>query len=57
MPGQTIKSVVSGSARASGSASSISDRRAMADLRRTALEAAIESAVSRAPQALKAAVE
>ena len=57
MPGQTIKGVVSGSARASGSVRDIRNRKAMADLRRSALEAAIESAVRRAPPALRAAVE
>jgi len=57
MPGQTIKGVVSGSARATGSADEIADARAMADLRRSALEAAIESAIRRAPQALRAAAQ
>jgi hypothetical protein len=57
MPGQTIKGVVSGSARASGSADEIGDAHAMADLRRSALEAAIESAIRRAPQALRAAAQ
>jgi hypothetical protein len=47
--------VVSGSARASGSADEMGSAVAMADLRRSALEAAIDSAVRRAPQALRAA--
>ncbi len=57
MPGQSIKGVVSGSARASGSAGEMGSARAMADLRRSALEAAIDSAVRRAPQALRAAAQ
>ncbi|HVU01993.1 MAG TPA: HEAT repeat domain-containing protein [Polyangiaceae bacterium] len=57
MPGQTIKGVVSGSAKASGSVEEMSDARAMADLRKTAIEAAIASAVRRAPQALRAAAQ
>lgn len=57
MPGQTIKGVVSGSARASGSADEMGSAGAMADLRRSALEAAIDSAVRRAPQALRAATQ
>ena len=57
MPGQTIKGVVSGSAKASGSADEIIDARALADLRRSALEAAIDSAVRRAPPALRAAAQ
>jgi hypothetical protein len=57
MPGQTIKGVVSGSARASGSADDMSNATAMADLRRSALEAAIDSAVRHAPQALRAAAQ
>jgi hypothetical protein len=57
MPGQTIKGVVSGSARASGSADELGSAGAMADLRRSALEAAIDSAVRRAPQALRAATQ
>jgi hypothetical protein len=57
MPGQTIKGVVSGSARATGSADEVADARALADLRRSALEAAIDSAVRRAPQALRAAAQ
>jgi hypothetical protein len=55
MPGQSIKGVVSGTARASGSAGEMGSARAMADLRKSALEAAIDSAVRRAPQALRAA--
>jgi hypothetical protein len=55
MPGQTIKGVVSGSARASGSANEMGSAVAMADLRKSALEAAIDSAVRHAPQALRAA--
>ncbi len=51
MPGQTIKGVVSGSARASGSVDEL------ADLRRSAIEAAIDSAVRRAPAALRAAAQ
>jgi hypothetical protein len=51
MPGQTIKGVVSGSARASGSP----DERQ--ELQKSALEAAIDSAVRRAPQALRAAAQ
>lgn len=57
MPGQTIKGVVSGSAKASGAADEIIDARALADLRRSALEAAIDSAVRRAPPALRAAAQ
>lgn len=57
MPGQTIKGVVSGSARASGSAEEIYDARTLADLKRSALEAAIDSAVRRAPPALRAAAQ
>ncbi|HEX3596064.1 MAG TPA: HEAT repeat domain-containing protein [Polyangiaceae bacterium] len=57
MPGQSIKGVVSGSARASGSAVEMGTARAIADLRRSALEAAIDSAVRRAPQALRAAAQ
>ena len=57
MPGQNIRGMFSGSARASGSADEMSDASAMADLRKTAIEAAIESAIRRAPQALRAAVE
>jgi HEAT repeats len=57
MPGQSIKGVVSGSARASGSANEMGSPRAIADLRRSALEAAIDSAVRRAPQALRAAAK
>jgi HEAT repeat protein len=57
MPGQSIKGVVSGSARASGSAGEMSSARAMADLRKSALDAAIDSAVRRAPQALRAAAQ
>jgi hypothetical protein len=57
MPGQSIKGVVSGSARASGSATEMGSARAIADLRRSALEAAIDSAVRRAPQALRAAAQ
>jgi len=51
MPGQTIKGVVSGTARASGSADELQE------LQRSALEAAIDSAVRRAPQALRAAAQ
>jgi hypothetical protein len=54
MPGQTIKGVVSGSARASGS---VGGQESIADLRRSAIEAAVESAVRRAPQALRAAAQ
>jgi hypothetical protein len=57
MPGQSIKGVVSGTARASGSANEMGTARAIADLRRSALEAAIDSAVRRAPQALRAAAK
>lgn len=57
MPGQNIRGMFSGSARASGSADEIGDASAMADLRRSAVEAAIESAIRRAPQALRAAAE
>jgi hypothetical protein len=57
MPGQTIKGVVSGSAKASGSAEEIYDARTLADLKRSALEAAIDSAVRRAPPALRAAAQ
>jgi HEAT repeats len=57
MPGQTIKGVVSGSAKASGAADELLDARALADLRRSALEAAIDSAVRRAPPALRAAAQ
>jgi hypothetical protein len=57
MPGQSIKGVVSGSARASGSADEMGSARARADLRKSALDAAIDSAVRRAPQALRAAAQ
>jgi hypothetical protein len=57
MPGQTIKGVVSGSARASGSVEEMNTIGALADLQRSALEAAIDSAVRRAPQALRAAAQ
>jgi plasmid stability protein len=57
MPGQSIKGVVSGSARASGSAAEMGSARAKADLRKSALDAAIDSAVRRAPQALRAAAQ
>jgi len=58
MPGQTIKGVVTGSARASGAVSSGEDgARSIADLRKSAIEAAVESAVRRAPQALRAAAQ
>lgn len=57
MPGQTIRGMLSGSARASGAASEMTDAAALEDLRRTAIEAAIESAVRRAPQAFRAALE
>jgi hypothetical protein len=57
MPGQTIKGVVSGSAKASGSADEIYDARTLADLKRSALEAAIDSAIRRAPPALRAAAQ
>jgi hypothetical protein len=57
MPGQSIKGVVSGSARASGSAGEMSSAQAKADLRKSALDAAIDSAVRRAPQALRAAAQ
>jgi hypothetical protein len=57
MPGQSIKGVVSGSARASGSANEMGSPRAIADLRKSALDAAIDSAVRRAPQALRAAAQ
>lgn len=57
MPGQTIKGVVTGSARASGAVSGEDSARSMADLRKSAIEAAVESAVRRAPQALRAAAQ
>lgn len=57
MPGQTIKGVVSGSARASGSADEMNTIAALAELQRSALDAAIDSAVRRAPQALRAAAQ
>jgi HEAT repeat protein len=57
MPGQSIKGVVSGSARASGAVAEMTNARAMADLRKSALDAAIDSAVRRAPQALRAAAQ
>jgi hypothetical protein len=57
MPGQTIKGVVSGSARASGSVEEMNTIGALADLQRSALEAAIDSAVRHAPQALRAAAQ
>lgn len=57
MPGQTIKGVVSGSARASGSVDEMNTIAALADLQRSALEAAIDSAVRHAPQALRAAAQ
>ncbi|MBM3679092.1 MAG: HEAT repeat domain-containing protein [Actinobacteria bacterium] len=57
MPGQAIKGVVSGSARATGSVAEAADSRAREDLLRSALEAAVASAVKRAPLALRAAME
>jgi hypothetical protein len=57
MPGQTIKGVVSGSAKASGSADEVYDARTLAELKRSALEAAIDSAIRRAPPALRAAAQ
>jgi hypothetical protein len=57
MPGQTIKGVVSGSAKASGSVEEMRSEAAMADLRKSAIEAAIDSAVRHAPQALRAAAQ
>jgi hypothetical protein len=57
MPGQTIKGVVSGSAKASGSVDEVYDARSLNDLKRSALEAAIDSAVKRAPPALRAAAQ
>jgi hypothetical protein len=57
MPGQTIKGVVSGSARASSSVEEANTIAALADLQRSALEAAIDSAVRRAPEALRAAAQ
>ena len=57
MPGQTLKGVVSGSAKAMGEAAELADPPAMAELMRQALEAALESAIRRAPEALRAAVE
>ena len=57
MPGQSIKGVVSGSARASGAAHEMRSASAIADLRKSALDAAIDSAVRRAPQALRAAAQ
>jgi hypothetical protein len=57
MPGQTLKGVVSGSARASGSLQEMTTAGAIADLRKTAIEAAIDSAIRRAPQALRAAAQ
>jgi hypothetical protein len=56
MPGQAIKGVVSGSARASSDVSDSSDRAAIEDLRLSALEAAIESAMKNAPAAIRAAM-
>jgi hypothetical protein len=55
MPGQTIRGIISGSARASGAASA--DSATLAALRRSALEAAIESALRRAPTAFRAAAQ
>lgn len=57
MPGQTIKGVVSGSARASSTVEEANTIAALADLQRSALEAAIDSAVRRAPEALRAAAQ
>jgi hypothetical protein len=54
MPGRSISSVVRGSARASSQTSG-NDRADMDDLRRSALEAAIESALRNAPEAIRAA--
>jgi plasmid stability protein len=56
MPGQAIKGVISGSARASGAASDARDRNALEELRRAALEAAIASALRNAPEAIRAAI-
>lgn len=57
MPGQSIKGVVSGRARATGGLSALKDRRELRELRRAALEAAIDSAIRQAPRALRAAAE
>lgn len=51
MPGRSIKGILSGSARVTGAPSE------MADLQRTAVEAAIQSAMRKAAAALKAAAE
>jgi hypothetical protein len=55
MPGQTIAGTVSGSASARATTEEASDRKKSAELQRAVLEAAIGSAMRRAPQALLAA--
>jgi len=55
MPGQTIAGTVSGSASARATPEEASDRKKSAELQRAVLEAAIGSAMRRAPQALLAA--
>jgi hypothetical protein len=57
MPEQSILSVLSGSASAKASPLEARDERKMAELRSMVLDAAIESAMRRAPQALEAAME
>jgi hypothetical protein len=57
MPEQAIMGKVSGSASAKASAAEVRDESKRAELRRAVLDAAVASAVSRAPAALLAAAE
>jgi hypothetical protein len=52
MPGRAIRGRVSGSAKVRDSASILSNKRALAELRQSALEAAIDSAMKRAKEAM-----
>ena len=55
MPGEAMSSTVSGTARVYGDAADAGDRARLEDLRRSAIEAAIRSAMRRAPEAIAAA--
>lgn len=57
MPGNAIKGTVSGSARARTSARGAKNKRKLAQLRREAIAAAVSSALRRAPEAIRAAVD
>jgi hypothetical protein len=57
MPGQTIAGTVSGSASARATPQEASDRKKSAELQKAVLEAAISSAMRRAPEALFAAAK